>query len=93
MKPKPFIKKGAGSGVALRWQAAILKILAAQAEGEAPVSSLARELSILMTRKEPRPLASPRVVSTTLFADGLIERPGKGRWRISQAGRAYLEAL
>jgi hypothetical protein len=77
----------------LRWQVAILKILAAQADGEAPVSALTRELSILMTSKESQPLAAPRSSSVSLFVDGLIERPGKGRWRISAAGRAYLRAL
>ncbi len=91
---KPFAKKGHGNGVAaLRWQVAILKILAAQADGEASVSFIARDLSILMTSKEPRPQAAPRSWSTTLFADGLVERPGKGRWRISDAGRAWLKAL
>jgi hypothetical protein len=79
--------------VALRWQVAILKILAAQADGEASVSSLARHLSILMTTKGARPQSASRLVSTSLFSDGLIERPGKGRWRISDAGRAYLRAL
>ena len=72
---------------------AILKILAACTDGEAPVESVARDLSILMTSKDARPPAAPRSLSTSLFADGLIERPGKGRWRISDAGRAYLRAL
>ena len=88
------MKKGRrGNGVALRWQVAILKILAAQADGEASVSSLARDLSILVAAKERRQQAVPRSLSTALFVDGLIERPGKGRWRISAAGRAYLRAL
>jgi len=93
--PKPFVKKGRrGNGVALRWQVAILKILAAQADGEASVSSLARDLSILMTLKDRQPSqTAPRSLSTALFVDGLIERPGKGRWRISAAGRAYLRTL
>lgn len=82
-----------GNGVALRWQVAILKILAAQADGEASVSSLARDLSILMTSKERQLQAAPRSLSTGIFVDGLIERPGKGRWRISAAGRAYLREL
>ncbi len=82
-----------GNGVALRWQVAILKILAARADGEASVSSLARDLSILMTSKDAQPPALPRSLSTSLFADRLIERPAKGRWRISDAGRAYLRAL
>ena len=88
------MKKGRrGNGVALRWQVAILKILAAQADGEASVSSLARDLSILVAAKERQQQAVPRSLSTALFVDGLIERPGKGRWRISAAGRAYLRAL
>jgi hypothetical protein len=87
-------REGGGRGVALRWQVAILKILAARADGEAPVSLLARDLSILMTSKgAPQPLAARRGLSTSLFGDRLIERPGKGRWRISDAGRAYLRAL
>jgi len=94
MLPKPFVKKGrCGNGVALRLQVAILKILAAQADGEASVSSLARDLTILMTSKERQPQAAPRSLSAALFVDGLVERPGKGRWRISPAGRAYLRAL
>ncbi len=72
---------------------AILKILAACPDGEASVSSLARDLSILMTSKDVRSAAAPGALSTGLFADGLIERPGKGRWRISDAGRAWLQAL
>jgi len=92
--PKPSLREGGTwNGVALRWQVAILKILAAHADGEASVSSVARDLSILVTTKGSRPQPAPRSMSTTLFADGLIERPGKGRWRISQAGRAYLHAL
>jgi hypothetical protein len=79
--------------VALRWQVAILKILAAQADGEAPVSALARDLSILITSKEWQPPAATRSFSTALFADGLIERPAKGRWRISSAGRAWLQTM
>ena len=89
----PSPREGAQSGVALRWQVAILRILAAQADGEASVAALARDLSILMTSKESQPPAAPRSLSTSLFVDGLIERPGKGRWRISAAGRAYLQAL
>ena len=77
----------------MRWQVAILKILAAQADGEAQVSSLARDLSILMTTRDAGLLQAPRSLPATLFADGLIERPGKGRWLISEAGRAYLRAL
>ena len=72
---------------------AILKILAAQADGEASVSSVARDLSILMTSRERQPQTAPRSLSTALFVDGLVERPGKGRWRISAAGRAYLRTL
>ena len=94
MLSKPFVKKGwRGNGVALRWQVAILKILAAQADGEASVSSLTRDLSILMTLKDRQLQAAPRSLPTALFVDGLIERPGKGRWRISAAGRAYLRTL
>jgi len=39
-------RESGGCGVALPWQVAILKILAARADGEAPVFSLARNLSI-----------------------------------------------
>ena len=92
MPVKPFAKKGRGNGVALRWQVAILKILAAQADGEAAVSAVARDLSILMSTNEQSPVPMARG-SASLFADGLIERPGKGRWRISQAGRAFLCSL
>ncbi len=77
----------------MRWQVAILKILAARADGEPPVPSLGRDLSILMTSKDaPQPPAL-RGPSTRLFGVGLIERPGKGRWHISDAGCAYLPAL
>lgn len=94
MREKPFARRGRGNGVALRWQVAILKILAAQADGEATVSAVARDLSILMTTKEPtRPTVPMAHGSATLFGDGLIERSGKGRWRISPAGRAFLRAL
>jgi hypothetical protein len=81
------------SGVAFRWQVAILKILAARADGEAPVVLLARDLSILMTSEDARLPTAPRSVSTGLFAGRLIERPGKRRRRMSDAGRAYLRAL
>jgi hypothetical protein len=72
---------------------AILKILAAHADGEASIAALSRDLSILMTSKERKPHDAPRSLPTALFVDGLIERPGKGRWRISAAGRAYLRTL
>jgi len=39
-------RESGGCGVALPLQVAILKILAARADGEAPVFSLARNLSI-----------------------------------------------
>lgn len=93
MELQALHQERAQSGVALRWQVAILKILAAQADGEALVSALARDLSILISSKEWQPPAAARSFSTILFADGLIERPGKGRWRISSAGRAWLQAL
>ena len=87
------LRAGGRRGVALRWQVAILKILAARADGEAPVPSLARDLSMLMTSKDAPQSPAPRGLLTSLFGDRPTERPGKGRWHISDAGRAYPRAL
>jgi hypothetical protein len=94
---KPFEKKGAWSSVALSWQVAVLKILAASESGEVTVAAVARDLSILVSspdgweRKLRRSIPSrpPREI----FSDGLVDRPAKGIWRITQAGRDYLYLL
>jgi hypothetical protein len=87
-------RKGVGNGAALRWQVAILKILAAQTDGEAPVSVVIRDLSLLVTSRLPASVSNAaRGSPCTIFADALIERPAKGRWRISKAGREYLRSL
>ena len=85
------------SGVALSWQVAVLKILAASEDGEAPVASIARDLSILVSssdRWEAKLRASiPSNRPRDIFSDGLVDRPSKGVWRISSAGRDYLYSL
>jgi hypothetical protein len=94
---KPFRKKGAGNGVALSWQVAVLKILAASENGEAPVASITRDLSILVSAKDGwsdrlrRSIPSNR--PRDIFSDGLVTRPARGRWRISPAGRDYLRSI
>ena len=81
--------------VALSLQVAILKILAAQSDGEAQVSTITRDLSMLVAgndgwmRRQRMPSNRPR----DLFGDGLVTRPFKGRWKISEAGRAYLREI
>jgi hypothetical protein len=92
--PEALQQERAGNGAALRWQVAILKILASRSNGEAPVSAIARELSILISARTAV-AASPAGLPDhrSLFAGGLVERPGKGRWRISDAGRDYLKSL
>jgi hypothetical protein len=94
---KPFEKKGIRSGVALSWQVAVLKILAASVDGEAPVASISRDLSILVSSSdgwETKLRASiPSNRPRDIFSDGLVDRPAKGIWRISPAGRHYLHSL
>jgi hypothetical protein len=81
----------------LSWQIAVLKILAASESGEAPVAALTRDLSILVSsadgweRKFRRSMQGSR--PPDIFSDGLVERPGKGVWRITAAGRDYLHLL
>jgi len=58
------------------------------------VSAVTRELSILISARTAVTAShADRPDQRSLFAGGLIERPGKGRWRISAAGRSYLKSL
>lgn len=81
--------------VALSLQLAILKILAARSDGEESVAAISRDLSVLVSgndgwlRRQRIPSNRPR----DLFGDGLVTRPLKGRWKISEAGRAYLREI
>lgn len=81
----------------MSWQVAVLKILAASEGGEAPVASISRDLSILVSSSDgweaklrsSIPSNRPR----DIFSDGLVDRPARGVWRISPTGRDYLYAL
>lgn len=90
-------KERAWNGVALSWQVAVLKILAASENGEAPVASITRDLSILVSAKDGwtdrlrRSIPSNR--PRDIFSDGLVTRPSRGHWRISPAGRDYLQSI
>jgi hypothetical protein len=90
-----LFEERAWSGVALSWQVAILKILSASEDGEAPVAAVTRALSILVSDGWDRKLRGSIASSHTLdiFSDGLADRPAKGVWRILPAGRDYLHAL
>lgn len=87
----------AWNGVALSWQVAVLKILAASENGEAPVASITRDLSILVSARDGwsdrlrRSIPSNR--PRDIFSDGLVTRPSRGHWRISPAGRDYLQSI
>jgi hypothetical protein len=94
---KPFKKNGFWNGVALSWQVAVLKILAASEDGEAPVATITRDLSILVSGNDGWSARLRRSIPSNrprdIFSDGLVTRPSRGHWRISPAGRDYLHSL
>jgi DNA-binding transcriptional ArsR family regulator len=81
----------------LSWQVAILKILAAHSDGEALVSSVTRDLSLLISANDGWAKRQKRMLPANrprdLFSDGLVTRPQKGKWRISDEGKAYLRLI
>lgn len=83
--------------MALGWQLAVLKILAVSEDGQAPVASVARSLSILVTGADDWEAKLRRSIPANnpcdIFSGGLVDRPAKGVWRILPAGRDYLRSL
>lgn len=82
--------------MALSWQVVVLKILAASEGGEAPVTAIARTLSILVAAdgwERKLRQSMPRHRSRDIFSNGLVDRPAKGVWRILPAGRDYLHSF
>lgn len=81
----------------MSWQVAVLKILSESRNGEAEVDALSRDLKTLASSKngwsDRMRNTIPRRMIRNIFTDGLVTRPSKAIWRITPAGRDYLQMI
>ncbi len=80
----------------MNFQVTVLKILVSYLQGHASMAELKRDMALLATSgrdwaERTRRLAA-RVPDLDIFAQGLVERRDGG-WRITEKGRAVLEAM
>jgi hypothetical protein len=83
-----FLVRAISKGIKLSWDLLILKILASRPNGEASTAEVTRDLTLLSSAGLKR-----REVEGGIFVTGYVEFPTKGRWRITDRGRAYLDNL
>ncbi|UWU68187.1 hypothetical protein [Bradyrhizobium sp. NC92] len=80
----------------MNFQVTVLKILVSYPDGFASMSDLKRDMAILATSgpewAERTKRMGARVPGLDIFSQGLIERINGG-WRITNHGRAVLEAM